>query len=83
MSEITERALSALQVVDEETTHEKMKRALIKRGHKEEEQKINDGWKYVNITPTFRILVPCDKNGKPTKEGMEKIERRKKSLAIY
>ena len=83
MSEITERVLSELQIMDEESTHEKMKRALIKRGHKEEEKKISDGWKYVSISPTFRILVPCDKNGKPTKEGMEKIEKRKKSLSYY
>lgn len=38
-----------------------------------EKKKLKDGWRYVQVTEATQLLVPCDKNGKPTKAGQEKI----------
>lgn len=33
-----------------------------------------EGWKWIKINPRTMILVPCDKEGKPTKKGEEMIK---------
>lgn len=38
------------------------------------------GYKWVNVNSRTSILVPCDKEGNPTVEGLRKIELLKKSL---
>lgn len=45
----------------------------LKAAKKLEEKRLNDGWRYVQATPTLQILVPCKKDGKPTEEGMRRI----------
>ena len=82
MVEIIERAVSVLEGVKEEKENEKLKKNIIKKSRAEEEKKKQEGWRYVNITPTFRIFVPCDKNGFPTIQGKQMIEKRKKMLCL-
>jgi hypothetical protein len=38
-----------------------------------EKKRKKDGWKYVNATPTIRVLVPCDEDGEPTEKGRQII----------
>lgn len=56
------------------------RRALKKAKDKEKEQ-LKQGWRYVQISKTSKVLVPC-KNGKPTKEGEEIIKRYQEYLGI-
>lgn len=44
---------------------------------KKEKNKINAGWKYVRISNSTKILVPCDNEGNPTEYGQERIKLRK------
>lgn len=39
-----------------------------------ESKKIEQGWRWIRISYLSKILVPCDKNGKPTKEGQRRID---------
>lgn len=40
-------------------------------------------YRWYDVTPTYRILVPCDaESGKPTEEGVAKIKRHKEMLNI-
>ena len=38
------------------------------------EKKIKEGWRWIKVNERLKILVPCDKHGNPTKEGLEKIQ---------
>ena len=49
---------------------------------KYEKKKIKEGWRWIKVNERLKILVPCDKHGNPTKEGLEKIERFKSRLNI-
>ena len=82
MEDITERIVSVIECVKEEKEHERIKKSIIKKSRKDEEKKKQEGWRFVNITPTFRIFVPCDKNGFPTIQGRQMIEKRKKMLCL-
>jgi len=69
--------------------HDRASRALLK-AKKIEEQRIKDGWQYVQVASNLKILVPCDKNGKPTQEGLKKLaeydnqdERYKKNAILF
>ena len=53
-----------------------------KKGRKIEEERKKKGWRYIHITPTYQVFVPCDKKGNPTKEGMIRINRQKQLLGI-
>ena len=54
----------------------------VKRGHDVEEKRRKQGWRYIKITPTYQVFVPCDKKGNPTEEGMVRINRQKQLLGI-
>lgn len=56
------------------------RRALKKAKDKEKEQ-LKQGWQYVQISKTSKVLVPF-KKGKPTKEGEEIIKRYQEYLGI-
>lgn len=43
-----------------------------------EEKRVGEGWRWIKITPRTTAFVPCDKNGKPTKDGKRIIENMKK-----
>ncbi len=47
-----------------------------------EQKKIRQGWRWVRISKLSKILVPCDKNGKPTKEGQKRIDTVKNNINI-
>lgn len=57
-------------------------RAAVKKGTKIEQKRIKAGWRYVQVNERTKILVPCDKKGKPTEEGEKKILALKKNLGI-
>jgi hypothetical protein len=57
----------------ERTEIDKAKKALSK-ARKLEEKRLSHGWRYIFATPHIQILVPCDKNGKPTAEGQRRID---------
>jgi hypothetical protein len=54
----------------------------LKRCHKQEKQAMAQGYRNVRINKFTEILVPCDKNGNPTKVGQKKIETMRKYLGI-
>lgn len=47
-----------------------------------EQKKIRQGWRWVKISKLSKILVPCDKNGKPTAQGQKRIEAIKNNINI-
>lgn len=47
-----------------------------------EQKKIKQGWRWVKISKLSKILVPCDKNGKPTAQGQKRIEAIKNNINI-
>ena len=51
---------------------------LAQRHQRREEQLMCHGWRYVRVTKTLCVLVPCNKKGVPTPEGEEIIKRNKK-----
>ena len=55
---------------------------MIAKHHKQQASLIKQGWRYVDIAKNLKMFVPCDKDGKPTKEGKEKIEQRLKLLGL-
>ena len=57
----------------EKSEIDKATKALSK-ARKLEEKRLSQGWRYVFATPNTQILVPCDKRGKPTKEGQRRID---------
>lgn len=74
---MTPNAKISLNAEVEEKT--KAYRALAK-AKKIEAGKIKRGYAYVKIAHNTQILVPCDKSGKPTKEGLRRIEMHNKAL---
>ena len=55
---------------------------LLAKAKSVEQKKIRQGWRWVKISKLSKILVPCDKNGKPTIEGQKKIEAIKNNINI-
>lgn len=49
---------------------------------KDEQKKIDMGWKWHNIDKTTRILIPCDEKGKPTQQGKRMIDLQKNAMSI-
>lgn len=47
-----------------------------------EDGRLKNGWLWKKVHHNLRILVPCDKNGNPTKRGKEMIARYKEILRI-
>lgn len=45
-----------------------------------EEKKKKEGWKWKKVNDRLTVLVPCDKNGNPTSEGLKIIKRQKARL---
>ena len=46
----------------------------LSKARKLEEKRLSQGWRYIFANPHIQILVPCDKNGKPTAEGQRRID---------
>ena len=42
--------------------------------NKLEKKRMRDGWRWIKLSPRTRVFVPCDKRGRPTKEGQKLIE---------
>lgn len=40
----------------------------------QEKKRLKQGWRWIRISNLSKVLVPCDKNGKPTKEGQRRID---------
>lgn len=52
--------------------------------HKEwEKKKRKEGWRFVEVTRGLKILVPCDRKGKPTAEGQERLNRKRETFFRY
>lgn len=57
-------------------------RNKVKEQHLLEKRRIKEGWRYINIKDNYQVFVPCDESGKPTQEGMVRINRQKELLGI-
>ena len=57
-------------------------KAAAKKGAKMEKERIKKGWQWVQVGNRTKILVPCDKRGNPTQDGLRRIERLKQNLGI-
>ena len=55
---------------------------VLERVKKIEQKKLKQGYQWVQINTQTQILVKCDKNGKPTKEGQEQINHLKTNSRI-
>jgi len=68
--------------IAEEEIKDKRERNAVLNARKLEDERLKQGWQYYPISKTMKILVPCDINGNPTKEGLRKIEERKKIMLM-
>lgn len=68
--------------IAEEEIKDKKERNVVLNARNLESERLEKGWRYVKISNNMTILVPCDKKGNPTKEGLKRIEERKKSLLM-
>lgn len=46
----------------------------LKMAKNRENVKIKNGWKYIKARNSLEILVPCDRRGRPTVDGIRMIE---------
>lgn len=49
----------------------------LQKAKKIEKNLENMGWRWVKLSDRMSVFVPCDKDGNPTKLGLEKIKRQK------
>lgn len=54
----------------------------LERAKNQEEDNIKNGHRYIKVNKILEILVPCDKNGVPTKKGEMMIKILKESQGI-
>jgi hypothetical protein len=57
--------------------------AAAEKAEKIEKKKIKNGWRWVKIIPSLKILVPHDKKGNPTAEGQAMIDNMKSKYVKY
>lgn len=57
-------------------------RLALQRAKKIERMQEKDGYRWVKINERIRLYVPCDANGKPTREGRRRIAILKESEGI-
>lgn len=67
---------------EERSTVTQAARTAIKKAKKIECENIKKGWRWIKVGTRTQILVPCDKDGKPTQDGLQRIQRLKKNLCI-
>lgn len=56
------------------TEKERAEKVLLK-ARNTEKRLIEDGWRYVKVDERRTVLIPCDKEGNPTKQGQKTIEK--------
>ena len=47
-----------------------------------EKSKLRKGWRWKRVHRTLSMLIPCDKDGNPTKEGADMIAKYKEMLRL-
>lgn len=57
----------------EKTELDRANRAL-RMAKRLEGKRLSLGWKYINATQNIQVLVPCNKDGTPTKDGQRRID---------
>lgn len=57
-------------------------KCVLEKAKRQEQKKIKKGYRWIKINERNKIFVPCDKKGKPTKEGERKIQLFKNALGI-
>lgn len=55
---------------------------MLEKAREREQVMISKGYRYVQVNPRTRILVECDKRGKPTKKGQEYLDKLKEMLYL-
>ena len=55
-------------------------RQALEKAKKLEAKQEKSGYRWVKVNERNKVFVPCDKKGKPTKEGLRKIELFKMAL---
>lgn len=53
---------------------------LLENAKKRERLMIKNGWRWKKINGRISVLVPCDKNGNPTEQGLKIIKKQKSLL---
>jgi hypothetical protein len=48
------------------------------KAHRQEERKLRMGWRWIKVSKSTQVLVPCNKQGQPTEEGLKILEGTKK-----
>lgn len=74
--------LSSMENPCEELPPTKAQR-IVEKNMQKEQRLFEKGWRWVKVSDTLKVFVPCDKDGKPTKEGERKIKLRKEILETY
>lgn len=54
----------------------------LEKAKKLDNKREKKGWCFIRINKMTELYVPCDENGKPTEDGLRRIERMKEYFGI-
>ena len=66
-----------LNVKDEEIENK-----VLQKARQLEKKLTKEGYRWLQIKPTYSVLIPCDEEGNPTEEGLKKIQKHKELIGI-
>lgn len=69
--------MAAVKLVDEKKELLAKGKEALSMAQKLEAKRIAAGWRYMSYGNNKELLVPCKKDGKPTKKGLAMLERYK------
>lgn len=55
---------------------------LLEKAHKQENKKMQHGYRWVSAYKNLKVFVPCDKDGEPTDKGKRMIEAHLKAFGV-
>ena len=80
---MTKSATKKLNSFTELEVHDREEESkVLAKAKAREKQLKKQGYRWYEVKPTYRVLIPCDESGEPTKEGLKKLQKHKEMLNI-
>lgn len=62
------------QWIEQNKTNDKSaEMRVLERAKRLEKKRLDDGWRYIKVSKSTEVFVPCDKDGNPTEDGLRRI----------
>ena len=62
------------QWIEQNKTNDKSaEKRVLERAKRLEKKRLDDGWRYIKVSKSTEVFVPCDKDGNPTEDGLRRI----------